>query len=277
MRLGVDAVEPRDPNALFAESLFAVIGLSPLLDRKAPPIKIGKGDLAAAEALPAKVSRVVQRFISRSDFEVDSDDGPAFQMRRCVNLLADGPTVDEITGRIRGLPSDLALSFFEVAARAVTLLKDNAPALTVDTLSGPVVVQPGLVATSRFKRAWTACEDPMTVMRDFAAGTVSREQIKALEIAYPEIYDLARRQVLASVVSERTKVKSFALSPRKDRCLQIFMQAADIDQRLMNEIQSIYGGPDLDKNGEAIAPQGDGQAPEITGAKPTAAQELEGR
>lgn len=271
----MDAAQPREPILLLAESLFATVGLSPLLDRAAPPVRLTKSDLATGEAMPARISRIVQRFVERSEFEADDGDAVPFQLRRCVHLLADGPTADELSGRLRGLPPELALPFFDVAGRGLELLRNNAPALTVETLSGPVTVDPGLVASSRFRRTWTAVEDPMSVMRDFAAGVVSREQIKALEIAYPEIYDLARRQIVMSIAAARGKVKSFSLAPRKDRVLQTFLQTIAMDSRLAAELQSIYGGGDIDKNGDKLPAEG--QAPEVTGAKPTAAQELEGR
>lgn len=269
---------PRDPVALYAEALFGSIGLSPLLDQSAPPVKITRSDLRAAEAAPARIARAISRFVSRADLERDAPDEVPFAVVRCVELVAGSPAPEEIADRVVGLPREIAVPFFDVAGRALTLLRDNAPAVSVQTLTGLVRVKPGLVATSRFRRVWTTVEAPDSVFADLLSGVVSREQVTALEIVFPEMYDLARQQVLLSVAAEKARVQSFTLSPRKDRVLQTFLKARSLDPRLAAEIAKIYEGGDIDKNGDPTqAPEQPGIAPKLPQETPSRAQELEAR
>jgi hypothetical protein len=61
--------------------------------------------------------------------------------------------------------------------------------------------RPSSLEMAKFKRYVQVVEKPMTVLKELAAGTLTREHVEALRTVYPAIYRQMQQQVLANVES----------------------------------------------------------------------------
>jgi hypothetical protein len=91
-----------------------------------------------------------------------------------------------------------AMTMIDTAVRGIDFLASKLPKpLTERGMFRKHEFEPSEIQLRKFERYLTAVNNPMSVIEDFAAGTLTREGAEALQVVYPKIFQGLQQTVLA--------------------------------------------------------------------------------
>lgn len=106
--------------------------------------------------------------------------------------------VEETLGELAPQAPKLAASMTTTATRGAQFLASKLPAPTVNarsfTPSKPMPVSS--VDIDKFAKYWAAVSNPMSVLESLKVGRLTPEQVEALQVVYPELYQSVRIKVV---------------------------------------------------------------------------------
>jgi hypothetical protein len=159
-----------------------------------------------------------------------------------------------------------------IALKGLDYLASKLPPSRMDQYS----LQPQLQVKNRasdaeissFMRSAEAIDDPLIVLREAKAGTLTRDHVEAVKNVYPALYDRMRAEVMTSVVDSKTEL------PYSKRIQLGILLDIPTDKTLspdfVRAIQATYS--DADKAGVESPPQ-NVAPPDIAGSAQTATQQ----
>jgi hypothetical protein len=88
----------------------------------------------------------------------------------------------------RELPNAVA-SMGEIATRALHFLQSKSPKEKLGRMIRTRGIKPSNMEITKFERYAAAVENPLSVLEDLKRGTVNHEEVEALQVVYPRIYE----------------------------------------------------------------------------------------
>lgn len=185
------------------------------------------GRAARRVAIPSSIELFIGR---HKDIEAAGE-----HRRRQLVELQQNPAilVKSLAARTGDLPDaapEVAAELMAVTRRAVDYLYQTMP----PAYGGSNLLDPGrkpVVAKSellRWARAWSAIENPKTVLDDLDRGQVSPEQVKALRAVHPEIYQGIRQTVLGEIAKNAARGRETPLWFRQQLDVLLDLRGAGI-------------------------------------------------
>lgn len=110
-------------------------------------------------------------------------------------------------------------------ARAVSFLASKVPQAP---MRGPLAHKwtPSRSQIAKFARYYEAVQDPTVLLKQAAAGTLTREAIEAVQTVYPELYARMRQGLVDRMASRGVKV------PARSRIALSMILGQDMDGRI---------------------------------------------
>lgn len=226
-----------DNRMLDIEALFSAVGLGPIL---AAHPTLHKYQLRAAAALPRELRRRILAFVS-SDAFTEGKDVPEFDYDSTLKTVSAGRLDDKQSkALLRAVPDfaeDFAVQVNKIMAWANPILpRDSRPAVIGDRPAEP---DPHTLAD--FRRVWQVALDPMIVLDDLADGSLSDDQVSALQLIYPAFYDELRQAITEEMgAMEGRKGKNWEPAPQKAAMLGMIMGTQRLDPEMTAAVQQVY-------------------------------------
>lgn len=248
-----------------AEATVAAMGIDPLLMGR-PRLTVETKEKAAGyEAL---IRRQMLRAISGDpeDGEVDEDEQP-FDFKAVSKALVNMGSRDQIAAFNVAFPDPTESAAVQaIATRIMRYLYDHLPRRQRLEITGPVDVRQSDVVVNRFRRLWEVACNPLVIIKEIASGSLSRDQVRAVEDLWPGVYASMRKAVLLAISKIKSRRKGWEPTRGKDLTLRTFMQTDVIDPQLAAEIESVKseGQPEpapersrnIDLKNDSLATQG---------------------
>jgi hypothetical protein len=208
-----------------AESIVATLGIAPFLTGTA---RLHRYVLDQAGAMPVRVVREVRAFLGGREFAEPHPDLPGYDHGKVGQELLDTGTAAQAQAILDGFPDQqLATDVINQASRIIHFLQPLYPRHVRETLTGPVEQVPGRQALAAFRRAYHVACDPMLVLRDMAEGSLSRDQVRALEQMYPGLYRIVGAAIAAGLVAVKARKGAGWTLPRRKELIVKTMLGAD--------------------------------------------------
>lgn len=233
---------PRAPfDALGAEAALVAIGLESVVDGT---LTWGVGKSEVAAALPGQIRRIMSKFL-QSDETPDVAALPAFDLKKAQKILNKKPILDEkhadaIAERITN--AGLAMTLAADASRILNWLSSQLPRSASMTAMGPQSDPIPRSEVAKFARVWSVGMDPLIVVRDLAEGALSLDMVQAIEVCYPNLFNMIRGIMENLLASLRVrKGEKYQLPMRKDRMVSLLQgQGSDMSVPLAQDFQAMY-------------------------------------
>ena len=219
------------------EALFAAVGLGPILAAKPT---LHKYQLRAAANLPRELRKRILSFVA-SDAFAEASDVPDFDYEATLKAVSAGKLDDaQAKALLRVAPDfadDFAVQVNKILAWANPLLpRDTRPAVIGDRPA-----EPDPHSLGDFRRVWNVALDPMIVLDDLADGSLSDEQVAALQLIWPAFYMELRQAITEEMAAmEGRRGKKWEPAPQKAQLLAMIMGTQQTDPELAAAVQAIY-------------------------------------
>lgn len=234
---------------------MAVTGVRDVLERD--PKRITMGDKDRAEMLPRDIRRACRRFLEDESTEAKkSTKAEPFDYRWALDHLtsAQNPQhLEDIAAAFRPDDHDLASEYLIVAQRLFGYLQGILPIRTEETMAKAISLDPSDTEIARFRRAFDVAHDPMIVLRDMERGTLVSDQIRHLTACYPTIYAMMKVQMATGMADAMARKKSWRLSYRRDRLVQVLYGTTTWSPQLAKDLQASFAD-DAKKQQQGPAP-----------------------
>ncbi len=186
-------------------------GIGDFFERAASPVRAllpqsGRAASAAGRALrPIPTVTALELFRGK-----EADNQKAYQ-KRVRELLASTENYgagirarsEEALGDLPGQAPKLSQAMVTTATRGAEFLKSKVPAPIVNSKSLTPKTTPPIVSDfeiAQFARYWSAVSNPLSVLDDLRRGTVSPEQVEALRVVYPKLYESVQSGVRSKLM-----------------------------------------------------------------------------
>lgn len=242
-------------------------GVSKLVPSKASPISAIARELAAPARAAAAPLGVVLTHDRRKDFE---------KISNTVATASANPAAvtDRVSKSLGDLPDHAphaASAAIETTLRGLQFLAGKMPPSKRDPYSIQPQFEPETRASdaeiSRFMRYAQAVDDPLLVLEEAKAGTLSRDHVEAVKAVYPALYDEMRSTVARSLI-ESSRELPYSQLLQIGILLDIPTHKT-LSPDFLRAVQATY--TDAEKAG-AETPPPTGAAPEIASTVQTATQ-----
>lgn len=228
------------PPPITGEALIAVVGIRHVLEQK--PKRITVSDKDQAEALPREIRRSVRRFVD--------DGGPRkipkaqkFDYGKALDQLSvamEPKHLEAIAAMFRPEDASLAAEYMVAVQRVVKYLQDILPIRVEETMAKTINFDPSDTEIARFRRAFDVANDPMIVMRDLELGILVSDQVGHLAVLYPDGYALIKERMATGMAEAMARKKSWTLSWRRDRLVQVLFGTTTFNPKLSSELQANF-------------------------------------
>lgn len=222
-----------DPIAVLAQQWLAALGITVFL--AGGKVRLDGGVERRVQTMETDVKALFKRFSSRRQFAPVPDE-PDFARDLSFEKLADDlyETADpaELQRRLEGFPGDLVGELGVAAARAMLWLRNRLPPVRYQTLGGLKYRDPSPRNKEAYLRVFDVADDPFGVLRSLESGTMSGDQIEALQACYPDLYT----HWINIGVSSLTTAD---LSLKKEKQLSLFMGATALSSDISNVVQAM--------------------------------------
>jgi len=222
-----------DPIAVLAQQWLAAMGITVFL--AGGKVRLDRAVERKVQTMETDAKAVFKRFSARRRF-APGPDAPDFARELSFEKLADDlyETADpaELQKRLEGFPGDLVGELGIAAARAMLWLRNRLPPVRYQTLGGLKYRDPSPRNKEQFLRAFDVADDPFGVLRSLESGTLSGDQIEALQACYPDLYTHWINIGVASLTTTD-------LSLVKEKQLSLFMGATSLSADISNVVQAM--------------------------------------
>lgn len=200
--------------SLTAEALVAVTGIFP----EAP---LGPGDGLAARQLPGEWKEQIRIFFHQErprKFRLY----PRPAHEATLDRLLAAPDLGRLTSKLAD--PELVTEYGVVLNNAREFVRQSWPSLSMDTFTGPRLLEPGWTAMAAVWAVLAVVDKPSRILTEVLSGTVLAEQVQAVKAVYPELW-----KVLLAVIEERKQAelarkKSWTVAWPKERVLRILLE-----------------------------------------------------
>lgn len=200
----------------------------------------------------------------------------AQRAEQVARLQANPAMVSARIGTALGGVSDIAPKTTEVATatavRGLQFLSGKLPPSRRDEFSLQQHLQPSTRASdaeiSKFMRYSHAIDDPLIVLREAKAGTLTRDHVEAVKFVYPALYDEMRGEVMRYMMASRAPL-SYSRRIQLGILLDIPTDKT-LSPDFMRAVQATYTS--AEKAGAESPPPNLGRTVEIAGSAQTATQ-----
>lgn len=273
------------PPEIDGDTLLAVTGVRHILARSSRRITVPDKD--RAEMLPREIRRSCSRFLDENHGEqkvprskpfdygwvldhiteiIDEDDAG--------NVTLTPPEVQRLAKMFRPEDSTLAAEYLAAAQRVIPYLYRILPIRTETTMATSTNVDPSDTEIARFRRAFDVAGDAMVVMRDLELGTLVADQVNHLGALYPKIYTEIKGRMQRQMGAELAAKKSWRLSYRKDRLIQVLFNTTTWSAALAQDLQASFANAPKPQQGP---PPSKGQSKAATATQTSTAAVAEGK
>ncbi len=208
-------------NQAIGEVIVSVLGLDSLITKPRPLTQDQRRQIVR---FPDLIRRATKRAMVASD---DGKDEPSDFDFKDVNAKLSKVNPAKLQQILRALPPDVGPVTETVLGRVLDFLHQQLPRHVVTSMFGDDV-RPGAPNEMRaYARLWEVANDPMVVLHDLAHDRLKLDRVAALEVLYPNLYQLVLASVnsaISSIKSERPKWKP---DPAKRKQIEILTQAQD--------------------------------------------------
>lgn len=242
------------PPPISGEALMATTGVRGVLERD--PNRITMGDKDRAEMLPRDIRRAVRRWLEDEGEPRPSTKAEPFDYRWALEHLtaAQEPQhLEDIAAAFRPDDHELASDYLTVAQRLFGYLQGLLPIRTEQTMAKSVSLDPSDTEIARFRRAYDVANDPMVILRDMDRGTLVSDQIRHLTACYPTIYAIMKTQLATGMADAMARKKSWHLSYRRDRLVQVLYGTTTWSPQLAKDLQASFAADAKAQQGPAPA------------------------
>ncbi len=172
------------------------------------------------------------------------------KFRDDVVKIKQDPTllVNKVNGKTLGMQVVAPQSAGRVSSTALTgvqFLSEKMPVDPSPPLFGKRDYVPSDLDLAKFERYVQAVADPLSTLEDLEQGTLTREQVEALQAVYPKLYAQIQETVMAKLVSDDGDV------PYERRLtLGILLQIPtdkSLDPAYMRSMQANFGAEPVDE------------------------------
>lgn len=241
-------------DGLASECALIAIGLNNIL---AADVKWDLTTRSLAANLPKLVRKYLQEFVSKEERR-DTAKLPKFDYSKVMKLLDTGTTPKQAEALAKAVQNTrLGLAIAADATRIVHALQTRLPRSNRQTSTGPVVGEPPPTMVADFARGWQVAGDPLVVLVDLVEGSLSQDQIGALENFYPNFFQLV--ETITNEVVAKMKAKrgiNWSLDDNRDRLLGMLLGKTDggPDMSLAADFQALYNAPKGPSNTTPVNP-----------------------
>lgn len=206
-----------DVASVAAERLVAVTGLFP-----ARTLGVAQAD--AAEALPRAWARRVRDFLDAA--RPTRFRWPASPPHEAtLDRLVTGIAPEESSRLIRKAgDADIAQAYLSQLSNAREYVRSIWPALSLDTPTGPRLLEPGPDTMGRAASVYHVVDRPERVLDELCYHTLLPDQVVAFKTVYPRLYDLLRGLVQQGIDRRAAHRKSYTVPWAQERVLRVFLQ-----------------------------------------------------
>lgn len=241
-----------DEDLPAGEALLAVIGARAFLGPE--PFRLTQDHRAKAGRLRATAAKELRRFLTSQEFDKERPN-PEFDYQEALRLLSEDPQPLDVANKLTGDPEEGA-DLLVAAGNALEYLRQTLPKRTRSTLTGPKPVKPSDTDVSRFRRSWSVLNDPMVVLADLNEGVLVRDQVRALEAAFPALYDAIKQELQVALSNLAGSRKDAEVSRARAKLLDVLMLSRSWDQALADEQQRSFVEADAEQASGGGAPSG---------------------
>ena len=227
-------------DGLAAEAALFAIGYEKVLEGK-PTWNLVDKRLAAN--LPKVVRKYLYEFVSKTERR-EVEDLPDFDYEAVQKLVNKGATVKQATALSEAVDNfRLGTAISADVARITQVMQQLLPQGSRTTTTGDVPVKPAPDQIEEYARSWAVACKPLIVLVDLCEGSLSSDQVKALQNLYPNLYQLVT--TVANEVIAKMKVKrgdDWELDDKRDRLLGLLLGKSDgsPDLGIAADFQAIY-------------------------------------
>lgn len=130
------------------------------------------------------------------------------------------------------------------SARGIAFLASKMPQAP---MRGPLAPkwEPSQSEIAKFSRYYEAVQDPLVVLKQAAAGTLTKEAVEAVQTVYPELYAKIQAGLLAKIATHGTDV------PRRSRLMLGALLGQDVDGSMAGMLanQAVFRAPSRQQSG----------------------------
>jgi len=241
--------------ALDAELLLAAHGLGNWLT----PGKTRYTQATRARALkiPGRIADAWRDFFTKGpqgDPDLAKVDWPT--VRKYLDVPMD---MAHALDQILGLDDTEIAEQVEAVAVCVGYLKTIAPIRSAPTPLGPEDADPATSELLAFRSVYGVVNDPVSLMDELLAGSLTRNQATAVENCYPDLWSLIKLGGFNALAAIRARREDYELGHRRVRMMEILLrkpsdspssipeqlQEVDDGKEQPNERQGLFEGPDV--------------------------------
>jgi len=256
------------------EALFAAIGLLPIL--RAKPT-VHKYQLEAAASVPKAIRRRMAHFLASDEF-AEAKELPEFDYDETLKLVSGGQTPEQTAALMKALPEpEIASDLLVKADRLQTWANGIIPRPEQGGFMNLHVEDPPESEIADFRRVWAVACDPMAILDDLEDGSLSEDQVAAMQLLYPATYaEMSQAVVDAGAQLVARRGEDWQPSPTKLALVGILRGQATVDLSIAADVQTMFAQQAAQEQAALQAQQrkgGGGAAPETTDGQSTPGQD----
>lgn len=239
------------PIELTGDALLAVTGVRAILGGK--PKRITVADKDKAEMLPREIRRACRRFLDDPqgkpravpsqkpfDYQKALDSITAVIAEETGDPSVSQKHVEAIMNAFRGQDNELAVQYANAAKRVLLYLQSVMPVRVETMMARSYSLDPSDAEVARFRRAFDIANDPLVVLRDMEYGMLIPDQVTHLKAMYPQGHEAVKAAMEFGWGQAMARKKSWRLSYRRDRQVQILFETDTTPPGLASELQANY-------------------------------------
>lgn len=200
--------------SIAAEALVAASGIF-------PDEPLGPQDGLAARALEGEWRSQIKTFFERSKpYRFRLYPRPAHEAT--LDKLTTAPDGVMLTSKLTD--PDLAADYLTVLSNAREYVRERWPSLSMETFTGPRLLEPGWTAMAAAWAVLAVVDDPSRLLVEILSATVQTDQVAAVKTVFPNLY-----QMLLAIIDDRKQIelakkKSWTVPWAKERVIRILYQ-----------------------------------------------------
>jgi hypothetical protein len=142
--------------------------------------------------------------------------------RRTLERLSEPLTADAGAVLIAGLPDDVGAAYLVQLESAREYLRARWPSLSLETPTGPRLLEPGVLSMGEASSLFEVVDDPERVLLELEMASLTSAQAEAFRTVYPALTDMLRAQFDEQLIMRKARRKGYELSWFHERLLRIF-------------------------------------------------------
>lgn len=167
---------------------------------------------------------------------------PDFDLDDAEKLLMDTGSPEQAEALYLAIPdADLATELGNAATRCIKFLQDHLTHRDEPTIMGPRPTRPTRQEIAEFERLWAVVTDPLSVLAELSAGSLSSDEVDALSTTWPALYNEMRAAVVEGLAYVGAANPKWEPGHRQQTQIGILMGTeSGVDLGLGVQLQDLY-------------------------------------